>query len=474
MAPQAFSSPAGQPDVSVAIDGVEEQVQTSMSTVITTLVELADRCQKDRNFLQRNVTYELLITLEPDHKEARKTLGYKWDRKEETWTPPKRPKTPKDKDPALALEVMEARDVVLTGHRDRVLAALAKAPDLPKDRRLAIVKSVIQLLPDDATLRAAAGQVKHKDKWIDESTARSLTIREQREARIKELKKEIGEPESTTSTPAEDALGQTWSGKLKTANLRILGTCSKTELTKIATYSQATVSYLNEIFKTEPIKNANLYVLLGDGSKNSFMDKWPGLEPDKRTLYKQLFAVYLDFDNLASIAPTDDKRLDAAVRLNVYRHLNHNWNVYEKHGWVNEGFGMYLTWQITGTRLVFFVRDTEYTDPNQLELNDLNKKLREGNVDWLKLAKKQLTGKKRVNLSFMLGRDVNQLTPEDLLISYALAAYILETQEPAVVTRIMKLIGEGQPSAAVLEEELKVKLPKLPETLATWLDEIGK
>jgi hypothetical protein len=472
-APLALSSPSSAWAAAESLDDVTDQITASMALAVDDLDALAADCQKARLFMQRNETYKLLLTLDPDHKEARKTLGYKWDRKAESWTPPKRPKTPKDKDPALALETIQARDGVLTKHRDRVLAAM-NASDLPDDRRRAIVRALIELLPRDESLRTAAGQVKHKDKWIDEATARALTVRDKRKKRIKEHKKEVGDPESTTATPAEDGLGQSWSGKLKTTNLRILGTCSKAELKRIAIHCQATVNYLNEIFETAAIRDANVYVLQGDGSKNSFMDKWPRLEPDKRTLYKKLFAVYLDYDNLASVAPSDRERLDAAVRLNVYRHLNHNWNIYEKYGWVNEGFGMYLTWQMTGTRLVFFVRDTEYTDPNQLDLNDLNKTLRKGNADWLKLAKKQLTGKKKPNLGFMLGRDVNQLTPKDLLISYALAAYILEAQEPAVAKRILKRIGEGQPSATVLEEELKMTLPELTEALANWLDEIGK
>ena len=72
---------------------------------------------------------------------------------------------------------------------------------------------------------------------------------------------------------------------------------------------------------------------------------------------------------------------------------------------------------------------------------------------------------------FVLGKDVNQLSPEDLLYGYALAAYILEVHGDKAA-RILTRIGDEEAPALVLEEELGRKLPELEKHIVRWLDDV--
>jgi len=58
---------------------------------------------------------------------------------------------------------------------------------------------------------------------------------------------------------------------------------------------------------------------------------------------------------------------------------------------------------------------------------------RRDNSKWLRGARGVLEGSDPPKLHFVLGADVNRMTQRDMLLSYALAAYLLEAHPDAVV-----------------------------------------
>ena len=70
----------------------------------------------------------------------------------------------------------------------------------------------------------------------------------------------------------------------------------------------------------------------------------------------------------------------------------------------------------------------------------------------------------------LVGRSVNSLTTEDMLLSYVLAAYLVEARpEEAVV--LLRRIGAGESSQAAVESVLDLDLAQLGRRLRRWLDE---
>ena len=130
--------------------------------------------------------------------------------------------------------------------------------------------------------------------------------------------------------------------------------------------------------------------------------------------------------------------------------------------------GVYLTRELVGTRLTWYVKPSEYLVEE--DDNALRARMLDTRSNWMNEALKVLESEERPNLALLLGRDVNQLTTEDLLYSYVLCAYLLEAEGDRF-PRILTKIGEGSPSVEVLEEVLELSLPKLEERVIRWLKE---
>jgi len=70
----------------------------------------------------------------------------------------------------------------------------------------------------------------------------------------------------------------------------------------------------------------------------------------------------------------------------------------------------------------------------------------------------------------VLGKRMDTLTTHDLLVSYLLAAFLLEAH-PAKTPRILGKIGEGGDAGLVLVDELGLSLDDLEARILHWLSE---
>ena len=93
-----------------ADDGPYEQAKAEAGTAFAAdLEELAKWCHKSKAYRERNQIYELLLTVQPDHKNARKTLGYTFDRKTEEWVRKREYREPKRSKPSVTTSPMPIR-----------------------------------------------------------------------------------------------------------------------------------------------------------------------------------------------------------------------------------------------------------------------------------------------------------------------------------------------------------------------------
>ena len=144
------------------------------------------------------------------------------------------------------------------------------------------------------------------------------------------------------------------------------------------------------------------------------------------------------------------------------------WGISTEQGWVFEGFGLYLVYQLLGTRLTQFVQEDRYRDGSE----EFNERIYGAGAKWLPEARAVMEGPEPPKLPFVLGADVNRMTQRDMLVAYALAAYLLEAR-PDQVDPILTAIGRGENPVETLEKRLQLDLPGIERRVRRWLAEMG-
>lgn len=447
--------------------------------VVWELESLANECQSAKAFVERNQTYEALLAFASEHSMARKTLGHKKDRKTGEWAPPKRARKAKAAEAEIAAPLAEKRTALLNTYIEDVLALLDSQELAPAALRRQ-EETLLALAPDHVGLHKRLGEVLHGEGadavWMLAESMRALEA-------FKTNKKlrdrfEAAAPDMTegTQSPLEKdgALGVTFTSVLETERVRCVSALSEKETQKIGKLVHATYLYMDSLLRSDQqLAVGTMYLFEGQKATNEFIGRYPDLEPARRKLMKDLLCAYLDHNASSSSSKDALERLDGALRMSIARHLAWTTGTFGKHGWIAEGLGIYVTHQMCGTRLIYTKDASDGSAASQGK--DPLDRMKRAKADWLSLARSTLEGKDSPKLSFTLGRDVNKLTRADVLVSSALAAYLLEGCEPGVATRIFKNIGHNKlGSAQVIEAELGLNPPALKRRLIRWLKEIGK
>ena len=138
------------------------------------------------------------------------------------------------------------------------------------------------------------------------------------------------------------------------------------------------------------------------------------------------------------------------------------------HGWAWEGVGMYLVYHLVGTRMTYFIDRTDYARRNQFTLWP---RMQDPRTNWLQEAHGLLKAGRAPRLEFLIGRSVDTMRDEDVLVSYALAAYLLEGR-PGDLPVILRRIGAGEHPVQVLEKVMGLPVQRIQERFVRWLDEV--
>lgn len=458
--------------VTAARADFDKELRELQGLLVSDLEQVADACQKVKAFLQRNRVYELILEYDPEHKNARKFLGYKYDRKAEEWTMPRKPRDPKDASDEAVAEAAAERVRILGGHRQRMLQLLDAHPDLPLKLKNRELKRLVALLPDDAELRGMRREVRSEGEdgtvtWVLEESLRGNKVHKENEALLKKMKSGAPTP---TEEPLEDWEKELGAGFLDKAavtdRVRVVGNASTSENETGARMCHIIWDYLEHLFGIGLEPSYTSYHIEGRSAKSSFLGNWPGLDPDQVEYLKGTGGSTLSGREMFQSGPTSDNRIDGSVRMSIAMYMGRNFGVGSSTGWAIEGFGMYITHQLLGTRLTYFIRRTDYVQKGK------KRDLQDPNSNWMKMALEVLTDEKPFNLPFAMGRDVNNLTPDDLLVSYALAAYLLEGCEPETATTVLSKMGtEGVGGVQAVEETLGFDIETVRDRLAQWLQE---
>jgi hypothetical protein len=121
--------------------------------------------------------------------------------------------------------------------------------------------------------------------------------------------------------------------------------------------------------------------------------------------------------------------------------------------------------ELVGTRLTWFF-DTRGYQPQTA--TGLWSRLQAPEADWFSVASELFEAEGTPSLVFLLGREINDMREQDVLVSYILAAYLLEghpQQTPLLLTRL----GQGRHPVRVFEETLGYPIHTIEARLHRWL-----
>ena len=210
-------------------------------------------------------------------------------------------------------------------------------------------------------------------------------------------------------------------------------------------------------------------MLARPGEKQLFLEKHPKSEGAYREFLETLEGSGIQGSHdMAHWGEAEAMRLDELVRLALGWLLYDAFKITADVAWVHEGVGLYMTRELVGTRLTWFVKPSEYLKPREEQA--LRARLLKPGTNWMDEAQRMLAREHSPKLAFVMGKRVDNMTPEDMLYAYVMAAYLLEGR-PAEAPALLAKIGAGTPSAVAVQEVLGIDVRQLDERVRRWLGE---
>ena len=451
-------------------ESYEELRARELEGLVSRFREHAEWCKKKKLWLQRALAYEALLQFAPGDEEAHRGLGHKKQR-DGSWTESKRAK-PVDRS-KRDLEEALARRVAISGPFVAALRALyeKREDELPAPVKDRIIADVLAVDPESEWARGLRFEVKREGAWVMMEVANTA---ERRAELIKLEKKTRGELEPAVEkglTTLEEGLELSFTAALERGGVRLVGTVEEEELLECSENLRVARALLREHIGGQCAFSSDFtYFLLKNASEQAtFLSQHPMVTDEDRKFLLSLESATLKgarhFGSWSDDAP---RRLDSACRQGISNLLYNGHQVTSEHGWAFEGVGLYFTHKVTGTHLTWFVSPSRYMSARDDAA--FREKLSKRDVDWLEEARILLKEEQLPNFFRVVGKNVNKLNTEDLLVCNAAVAFFVEGR-PGVLPRILKKLGRGRTAHEVFLEELGMDLRQFDERLRRWLVE---
>ena len=147
------------------------------------------------------------------------------------------------------------------------------------------------------------------------------------------------------------------------------------------------------------------------------------------------------------------------------------WEAFEltvEDGWIYEGFGLYLTRSLVRSRLTWMAQPSK-TLPAAEDMA-LRQRLLDPQSNWMEEAHKVLTSVASPSIAALAAKGANELTTEDVLLSYALVTYLLEARAE-VVPRMLARVGTGFSQLEALRDATGLETAEFERHLRRWMEE---
>ncbi|MCK6447332.1 MAG: hypothetical protein L6Q99_13155 [Planctomycetes bacterium] len=438
-----------------------------LSQSIATLEKLADWCTANEAFAERDKLFELVLRIDPEHFRAHKALKHVQTR-DGKWLPPEKTTPSRNFNPAAAARFPTRMREELAPCCAALLA-LVDRHDLDGLDRELLFDDVVRFDPEHPRVRGERGETKLGDVWVLEETVRAKERRPQLKATVKRALADAAEPHEFRAEEHDPDCGLEWKCLLGNESVRVFSMGERDEAALFARYATATLTTVDALLGTPDLARQpfSLYALKLATERSTFLANHPQIEPAQRPALANAVTVGLNVrGDFMTCAQNAEERLDTVVRQTIAHVLTVDYGVLPQTAWAFEGIGMYLTRELTGTRMTYFSLPAS---ANAAQVK-LRKQLVSPKANWMNEAHEMLESERKPDLAALLRKNVDELTIEDLLYSYVLAAYLLEAR--AVETpRILRSIGDGMSSENALRDVLGIEIAVLDARVRRWLSE---
>jgi len=212
------------------------------------------------------------------------------------------------------------------------------------------------------------------------------------------------------------------------------------------------------------------YLLASSEARDTFLQKHPQLGPEARARLAKLESSGVEGTaDWAFWQEDSEKRLDAVLRLAFDWLVRARGVTLERHTWLHEGLGFYLTHALCGTYLTWLEPISASQAGRDPDNTALRAQMSEPGADWLVLARGLFAPARKFDLEELLHLAPRELDPADYLRLHALAAFLVEVARPALPA-VLTRVGAGDDPRAVLEEATGCPLEELRTRLDAWLE----
>ena len=457
-------------------DYLEELRKGSSAQATTDLVKLAEWCRSKKLYRSRVDLYELILEFDPDHPIARKKLRYVRG-KDGNWERLRPMPETRDRKPKYRDELIERKKRIAVMYATPLLGLLRKSGATTSDAtREKVYREIYLLDPDHKAARAANGEVHDGKRWILKETQRAAARRLVLRTRIRELLSGLPVGKAVAPTKEEQDYGLEWKATLQGSTWRLLSTVKPFEAVECLRVADATDGTFEAVFGIGGVEFAGRRILMTDDAKKyeQALEKAPHMTKEYREYSRLLSSTWLPRSRTCLChKPFPEWRIEICARQPFVLLLDEYFELNVRHGWAFEGMGLYLTHALTGFRRSTFVRITRYADDEKNKPDQrLWGELLPTTADWFAIAAKRIEAGETPDWKLMLSKDVNQMTVNDLLFSFLLAAYLAEAQSDHL-PGILKEVAENKPSAEVLQKMLGMPLSRIEQRVYRWIREHG-
>ena len=459
-----------------ARDGVDEKLieevhRKAREDLLAGFEQHAEWCNSAKLYIERDEVYRRILEIEPDHDKARRGLGYRRD-PDGNWKDPDPDRKPsRNYSPAKLKKAAKKLSEALTPYTTRMFAFFDEhAEALSDEQRRRLLDDILTMDPENERAHSLLGHVRDENGWVLEETLTAKNRRRELDALVRSLIKRAPNPEPSEPTAREKELGIDWSVVLATKRFRVLGTVEESEAVRAIQALHVAEEYFQGVFGARAsFEQDHTLLLLGNpAQKDVLIDHHPGLSESSRAYVRTLDGNgFPGSDDIGHWATTRPKRIDGIVRIGLGYLFTKEFGITLKHTWAYEGFGLYMTYEIVRTRLNWFSRPAGEI-PEEEEA--LRGRLVKPDAKWMQEALDLLRQEDRPELRSLLGKDVSTFHAEDVLFSYALAAFLIETR-PLATPKILRKVGEGGDPGLVLTDVLGMEFEEIEAQILEWLPE---
>lgn len=439
------------------------------------LETLATWCNRSKLFLERDRAYAMLLRLDPEHPRARRALRYL--RRGESWT----------QSPAFRWGKNLAREAVwleyeakLDEHWHPYRSALFTLVErfrgrLDMEEIEDLLRDLLVMQPDDVALRRHLGERRWGDRWVLDETVRALETRGVFAAATRATVEAAPEPRDLEVDQLQLRGPNIFSVGRATERVRVLGTVGAEEVRHTARVTHAVGDLVHLVFGEEgPVAdNPRLdysVFLMEPHEAGGVVTAWPGIAMETRGALQSSHGGWLGPSSIAEWSPDPRRRLDGAARQTLGLYLLDGFGIGGRQGWVWEGVGIYLVHHLVGTRLTWFFEARGYQRQTPGSLWPV---IQDPTLDWVDLGRELRRDGRAPSLRTLIGRSVNDMREADLVLSYTLAAYLLEGR-PEDAPELFTRLGEGEHPLYAFEGTFGWTFAQIETRFERWLEEMGE